>query len=126
MYAIDTFQNATNWDGENNQLLEFEVEYLLAGKESDHKNLSQVATQLSWIRFIPNMCYACSNQTMKDETLAVATLLLTPVGLVELAEPVSYIILGGWSYGEGLVDVKALLHGKTVPVTKDETTWSLS
>lgn len=126
LYAIDTFQNATNWDGENNQLLEFEVEYLLAGKESDHKNLSQVATQLSWIRFIPNMCYACSNQTMKDETLAVATLLLTPVGLVELAEPVSYIILGGWSYGESLVDVKALLHGKTVPVTKDETTWSLS
>lgn len=126
LYAIDTFQNAGNWDGENDRALEFEAEYLLAGRESDYKNLSKVATELAWIRFVPNMCYACSDQTMKEETLTLATLLLTPVGLVELAEPVSYVILGGWAYGESLVDVKALLHGKTVPVTKDRTTWNLS
>ena len=126
LYAIDTFQNAGSWDGENNRPLEFEAEYLLAGLESDYKNLSKVATELAWIRFIPNMCYACSDQTMKEETLALATVLLAPVGLAELAEPVSYVILGGWAYGESLVDVKALLHGKAVPVTKDQTTWNLS
>lgn len=126
LYAMDTFAHAETKVRETNQPLEFEIEYLLAGQQSDYENMSQVAEALTWIRFVSNGGYAFTNETMQEEAKLVAALLLAPVGLAELAEPVSYVILGCWTYGESLLDVKALLHGKSVPVTKNETTWKLS
>lgn len=126
LYAMDTFADAITRKEEKHQPLEFEIEYLLAGKQSDYENMSQVAEELTWIRFVSNGCYAFTNKTMQEEAQLLAALLLAPTGLAELAEPVSYVILGCWTYGESLLDVKALLQGKTVPVTKDDTTWKLS
>lgn len=126
LYAMDTFGDAITRKKEEHQPLEFEIEYLLAGQKSDYENMSQVAEELVWIRFVSNGCYAFTNETMQEEAKLAAAVLLAPVGLAELAEPVSYVILGCWTYGESLLDVKALLHEKTVPVTKDDTTWKLS
>lgn len=106
--------------------LECEIEYILKGEASDYENLSKLAEELTIIRFVPNAAYAFTNETMKKEALAAATLLLAPVHLEAAAEPVSYILLACWAYGESLMDVRGLLQGKYVPFTKDSSSWKLS
>lgn len=111
---------------EENHVLTCELEYLIAGENSDYKNLETIAEQLCMIRMVPNAAYAFSDETMKKEALAAAVLILTPLGVPELAEPASYVLLGCWAYGESLLDVRRLLHGESVPLFKDETSWRLS
>lgn len=128
VYALDSFQYAGHMEVEtdNYHALDYEVEYILAGKDSDYENLSEVAECLCMIRFIPNAAYALSDETMQKEALAVATLILAPFDLLPAAKPVSYVLLVCWAYGESLLDVKGLLKGEYVPLWKDKTTWQLS
>ena len=111
---------------DENHVLTCELEYLIAGENSDYKNLETIAEQLCMIRMIPNAAYAFSDESMKKEALAAAVLILTPLGVPELAEPASYVLLGCWAYGESLLDVRRLLQGESVPLFKDETSWRLS
>lgn len=126
-YALDSFQYAGNaFEDEEYHALEYEVEYLIAGKNSDYANMTEVAERICLMRFVTNGAYAFSNETMQEEALLLAAVLLTPVGLAEAAEPVSYVLLACWAYGESLLDVKALLQGESVPIIKDKDTWQLS
>lgn len=139
MYALDSFQHAGQQSedtGEKTQeavegiteqnVLEYEIEYLIAGHGSDYENMTEIAERLAAMRFVPNAIYAFSDETMKEGALVFATLILAPEGLAAAAEPVSYVLLACWAYGESLLDVKALLQGETVPVMKDKNTWQLS
>lgn len=129
-YAFDCFQYFGHPvdDGESGDYhaLECEIEYILAGEASDYENLARIAEELTAIRFVPNAAYAFTDETMKKEALLAATLLLAPVHLEEAAEPVSYVLLACWAYGESLMDVRGLLQGNYVPFTKDSSSWQLS
>ena len=129
-YSIDSFQCFGHPvdDGESGDYhaLECEIEYILAGEVSDYENLSRIAEELTAIRFVPNAAYAFTDETMKKEALLAATLLLAPVQLEAAAEPVSYVLLACWAYGESLIDVRGLLQGKYIPFTKDDSSWQLS
>lgn len=128
-YTMDAFQSAQNvfyQEDEENHVFDYEVEYILEGKSSDSENVTAVANQLIFLRLVPNVSYAFTNQKMKSETTLVATVLLTPIYMEAFIEPVSYVFLACWAYGESLMDVKSLFKGNRVPLVKDEETWQLS
>lgn len=104
-------------------LLRYQVEYMIAGKDTDWKNLEEVAKRLLRWREVANIIYILSDGAKVAEAEAMA-LALTAVTLSPaLAEPVKYTILYAWAYVESLQDVKTLLEGGRVPVYKSAADW---
>lgn len=104
-------------------LLKYQLEYILAGKDTDWQNLEYVAKRLLRWREAANVLYILTDSTKIAEAEAMA-LALTAVCLCpELAEPVKYTILFAWAYVESLQDVKTLLAGGRVPIFKTSSDW---
>ncbi|MEY8427416.1 DUF5702 domain-containing protein [Lachnospiraceae bacterium 46-15] len=106
--------------------LEYQMEYILMGKDSDEANLKAVVNRLLLMREGVNLLYAASDTKMRSQagSLAVSIAGAAPVpGLVQALEAV---LLLAWAYGESLLDVRTLMSGGKVPPTKDASTWKLS
>ena len=104
-------------------LLKYQIEYILAGKDTDWQNLEYVAKKLLKWREVANFIYILTDSAKIAEAEAMA-LALTAVTLCpELAEPVKYTILFAWAYVESLQDVKTLFAGGRVPIYKTAADW---
>ena len=113
-------------DSEKEGALEYQIEYLLAGKDSDVENLKCVVNRLYAIREAANVIYLLSDREKSTEirTLAVMLCGIFPVpGLVQLMEG---IILLGWASAESLYDIKTLLAGGKIPLIKNAASWHYS
>lgn len=104
-------------------LLQYQIEYLIAGKNTDWQNLEQVAKRLLRWREVANVIYILSDSAKIAEAEAMALALTAVVMCPELAEPVKYTILFAWAYVESLQDVKTLLKGGRVPIYKTAADW---
>ena len=106
-------------------ILNYQLEYLLSGKENDTDNLKAVAEKLLLIREGANFAYLLTDgiKTAQAETLAVT--LVGYTGLVPLIEATKYAILASWAFAESCYDVKRLLSGKKVSVIKNSANWQL-
>lgn len=105
-------------------LMRYQIEYMIAGRDTDWQNLEQVCKRLLHWREAANVCYILSDSEKRAEAEAMA-LALTAVALCpELAEPVKYTILFAWAYVESLRDVKILLEGGKVPIYKTAADWN--
>ena len=104
-------------------LLKYQIEYMLAGKDTDWQNLEYTAKRLLRWREVANVLYILTDSAKIAEAEAMA-LALTAVALCPaLAEPVKYTILFAWAYVESLQDVKTLLAGGRVPIYKTSADW---
>lgn len=92
--------------------LDYEVEYILAGRQSDRENLEAVANKLVLLRFVPNYLYLQTNSTRQAEARAAAGTLCTLLAVPAVTEAVAQGILLAWAYGESVMDVRTLLNGK--------------
>lgn len=123
-YIMEKFGNATEQKGKNRNL-DYEVEYILCGKESDAENLKSVVYQLLMFRFASNYVYLMSDTAKQGEAEAMATtasiLLVNP----ELEPMIKQLILILWSFGESIMDLRSLLSGKRVAFTKKAENWQL-
>ncbi len=123
-YVMEKMNYATNLKSDSRNL-EYEVEYLLNGKESDEANLKEVVKQILLVRFGVNYLYLQGDSEKQGEadTLAVtlATLALHP----EAKELVKQLVLLLWAFGESTVDVRSLLAGSKVPKNKVSSNWKL-
>lgn len=123
-YIMEKFGNAIEQKGENRNL-DYEVEYILCGKESDAENLKSVVYQLLMFRFASNYAYLMSDTAKQGEAEAMATtasiLLVNP----ELEPMIKQLILILWSFGESIMDLRSLLSGKRVAFTKKAENWQL-
>ena len=106
--------------------LDYELEYILAGKESDRQNLEDTVKQLLFLRFVPNYAYLQTDTAKKAEAEALAGTLCTLLTVPAITEAAAQAIILAWAYGETIMDIRSLLAGKKVPVAKSETTWQLS
>ncbi|MCI8787745.1 MAG: hypothetical protein HFH92_01300 [Lachnospiraceae bacterium] len=106
--------------------LRYQIEYLIAGKDSDVENLRSVANRLCVLREAANAMYLMSDETKKNEiriaAAALCALILQP-GLAPLMEGA---ILLAWAYAESIYDVKSLLSGGRIPLLKDSGSWHYS
>jgi len=108
-----------------NHGLNYELEYILIGKGSDVENLKGVANWFLAIRQAANMVYLLSDAGKVQEAAIVATLLAGVSANPALIEVVKIALLTAWAYGESVLDVRALLQGKKIPLLKSKDTWTL-
>lgn len=103
--------------------LKYQIEYIIAGKDSDMENLEKVAGHLLLWREVANVIYLFSDEAKCAQAellaLALSAVLLVP----ELLEPVKYSILFAWAYVESVQDVKCLLSGGKIPLMKTQEDW---
>ena len=106
-----------------NSLLRYQIEYMIAGKDTDWLNLEYVAKKLLRWREAANVLYILSDGSKVAEAEAMALALTAVMLSPALAEPVKYTILYAWAYVESLQDVKTLLQGGKVPILKTAADW---
>ena len=104
----------------------YQLEYVVAGKETDRENLSAVIHRLLWVRTAMNLAYLASDAPSRSAASAAAATLVGWTGMPALVAGLSSLILAAWGYGEALVDVRSLLAGECVPMFKNRETWRLS
>lgn len=104
-------------------LMKYQIEYILAGQDTDWQNLEQTAKRLLRWREAANVLYILSDTAKVAEAEAMAMALAAVTLLPALAEPVKYTILFAWAYVESLQDVKTLLSGGRVPLFKTAADW---
>jgi hypothetical protein len=123
-YLLGHFSMAT--DEETKGALDYELEYICAGKASDRENLEAVAKRLILIRFASNYLFLQNSPSKQAEAEALALTLCTLAALPALCQAAAQVILLAWAFGESVVDLRALLNGSRVPFTKTEANWQLS
>ncbi len=122
-YIFEHFSNVT--DEEQQAPLLYEQEYLLGGQASDQDNLEAVCKKIMNIRTVSNYTYLLTDSAKQAEAQAMALTLCSIISLPAITEVVKHAILFAWSYGESIVDVRALLKGKRVPMVKSSDSWQL-
>ena len=123
-YLTDHFGHAVSEEDKGE--LDYELEYMLAGKESDRENLEAVVNQLLLFRFVPNYMHLQGSSTKKAEAEAMALTLCSLLAVPAITQAAAQVILLAWAYGECLMDVRALLNKGKVPLMKNEESWQLS
>ncbi|MBR5267869.1 MAG: hypothetical protein IKU20_06735 [Lachnospiraceae bacterium] len=105
------------------QVLQYEQEYLLFGKESDRKNLKETVETLLALRGSLNLSYLLQSSKCRSE-VDLFTLSLSG-GNIYIQGALSAFILSLWAFAEAVWDVKILLKGESVPFFKRTDQWNL-
>ncbi len=105
--------------------LKYEVEYILAGKSSDKENLESVLFKIFLIRMSLNYICLLGESSLKAQAEVMAAVISIVLLMPEIAEPLKYLILLAWAAGESIVDLRSLLSGNRVPLTKNSENWQL-
>ena len=107
-------------------LLQYETEYVIAGKNNDTDNLRTVAERILLIRGGANSIYFFANEELMAEAKAMASSLSLILSFPQFEILFEAAIIAGWIYAESVVDVKQLFSGKEVPLIKGAGEWNLS
>ncbi len=105
--------------------LEYEIEYIIAGKETDYENLNQVAKNLLRVREASDVAYLLGDEEKISEAEELALLLTAGIEIPGLTEALTYSLLYAWGYAEAMLDVNRLINDGRVPVTKSSEDWRL-
>ncbi|MBQ6313089.1 MAG: hypothetical protein IJI30_07440 [Lachnospiraceae bacterium] len=124
LYLLDVMNQETDEPKESG--LSYEIEYILAGEESDRKNLENVAGRLILIRTAFNAQYLKESAVRQTEITQLAIFLAAVLAAPECEEAIREAVTYVWSYAEAVMDIKALFDDKKVPLNKDDQSWTLS
>lgn len=115
-YAFDYFGNYL--EERKAGALAYGAEYLLMGKESDEANLKAVIKRLLALREIQNAIAIKTHPALDMEAGSLATSMCLLIGNPGIIEVVKMGIIASWAYVESVLDIRALLRGKTIPIQK--------
>lgn len=105
--------------------LHYQLEYLLCQKQSDQKNLEAILWRLLFIRLALNLTSLHKDTVRLQEAgayaLAASTLLLIP----EATNAVKEGLVVAWAIGESIMDLRSLVDGHKLPMTKSHEQWHL-
>ena len=129
-YIFDRFPSYTDVHGSDEYSdwceLAYVVEYILAGNDNDVSNINGVILKLSAIREATNFTHIVMDSGKRNEAMMLATTLVGASGNAAAVKAAQYVIMGVWSYGESVVDVRRLLRGDRLKLVKDRSDWRLS
>ena len=111
---------------ETDDLLNYKLEYILGGNNSDKENLESTILQLSLIREGANLEYLFTDSEKKYESYALALSLLGFTGNYAVIKAGQYLIMSAWAYGEAIIDMRKLFSGERVEFAKNKGNWKLS
>ena len=120
VYARKHFNSLTDRKYDDTYL-NLEMEYLIAGKETDGANYKSVVNRILLIRFGVNFASIVLDVKKMSECSMVAWGL---TWFLPFLQPVvKYLLAGCWAYIESIADVYLLLRGHKVPYMKNESNW---
>lgn len=106
-------------------LLQYQVEYILYGHDSDAQNLQAMVRRLLAMRAVSDFLTLNSAESdKKAEVMAICEVLCALILMPQLSQALAYIVLGIWAYIEAVADVKGLLAGYRIPLIKQKGQWS--
>lgn len=120
-YVLDHF----SYQGKElpDSVMKCETEYILKGKDDDYANLEAVLNEIIWTRMPVNYLCIIQDEAKQSEALTLATAICTATGTMPMVEIVKYLLMGCWSYGESISEVRALMHGEKLPYVKTPDKW---
>lgn len=111
-------------DGVTDRGLNYELEYLIGGKNEDSKNLKTAVTEILAIREALNFASIVASPEKQEAALALAMLLAGITVNPLIIEAVKYGILAAWAFVESILDLRALLAGEKVVMMKNDLSWT--
>ena len=104
---------------------DYELEYILYGKNSDKANLREAVTRILLLRFSACAAYILTDTARKELVEPIADLICTLCLIPEAADVLTYIILLDWAYGESVSDMVRLMAGERVPLIINDSDWKM-
>lgn len=102
----------------------YQVEYILGGSGNDLDNLRAAANKILLVREAANTAYLFGDSAKREQARGTALLISSVLGLPELTEPVTALILFAWAYAESVRDLRILFDGEKVPLVKTAESWN--
>lgn len=124
LYATKYFHfltDTTKKDG-----IKYEIEYLIAGKDSEKENLGTVFWKMIALRFVTNAACVYQDAAKEKEAALLAASILGVTGFPPAVAVAKNLLLLALAYGESVIDVRNLAEGKKVPAVKTISNWQLS
>ncbi|WP_026834339.1 DUF5702 domain-containing protein [Eubacterium xylanophilum] len=100
--------------------LDYEMEYLVAGEKSDKANLEEVVGKILLIRTAVNTSALIASSAKRETAHTAALAIVGFTGIEPLVIATQFTLLALWGMVEGMVDVCAILQGRSVPLIKRE------
>lgn len=122
-YLLDHFPDCS--DGDDDKVLSYQLEYIIAGKYTDAANLRKVLKRLLILREGMNYSFLLSSASHNSQASALAGTVAGWTGKPAIVAAVKHALLLAWAYGESLFDTRMLLHGGRVPLMKDASSWNV-
>ncbi len=104
-------------------LLQYQLEYILGGRESDEANLEQAVEKLLLVRWALNGFFLIQDPARQAEIGTSAAALSLALLIPEFEPVVKAVLLAAWAYLESIQDLKILLRGGKIPLLKNAETW---
>ena len=105
------------------RLLDYEIEYILCGRQSDKDNLNEVIFKLVLIREGLNLSYLVTDVQKKNECFGLALQLLGYTGNMVLIKAAQYFIMSIWAYAESVMELRELYAGESIATVKNADNW---
>ena len=124
LYATKYFHfltDTTKKDG-----IKYEIEYLIAGKDSEKENLGTVFWKMITLRFVSNAACVYQDAAKEKEAALLAASILGVTGFPPAVAVAKNLLLLALAYGESVIDVRNLAEGNKVPAVKTTSNWQLS
>jgi len=106
--------------------MDYQLEYVIAGKDNDCDNLEHVCGELLALREGINYAYLLTDGAKVAECEAMAAALVGITLIPGLIEAMKHVLLLTWAFAESVMDVRALLEGNRVAFLKENSSWRLS
>lgn len=125
-YLKKHFKNYIMNENEKETALDYEQEYILAGKNSDEKNLEAIAVRIILMRTMFNYLYLLSDKQAVEKAYITAQGIVGFTFMEPLVIFTKQIILFIWAAEESIIDTNALLLGKEIPLWKQKSTFQMN
>lgn len=103
----------------------YEIEYLIAGKNSDDRNLQSVLIRLFFLRVSCNTMTIMKTPAMHKAVGDAAVLCMGWTGSVTLTAGMTGLLAAAWAAAESISDIRSLLADGRIPLLKTAGQWRL-
>lgn len=128
-YLMEHLTHAVDFLAEGKETglwLDYQIEYLIGGKDTDIANLEAVCGRILAIREGMNYAYLQTDSGKKAECEALALLLVGATMIPGLVEAVKQALMLAWAFAESVADIRTLLSGKKCAFWKGDGAWRTS
>lgn len=106
--------------------LNYELEYIIAGKDNDRSNLMVTVEQMVGIRNVATIVYLIRDKQKMAQLSMTASSATTAIGLPFLEPIIKGILMEAWALAEAVNDVKIIMSGEKIDILKNSKNWRTS